>query len=380
MTPISRRELLRRVGGGAVVSAATPLIDALAVARTTEASCEEPSGHPIRLDRNENAYGPSERVKATLWESPRLVNRYPESADALVGALAGLHAVKPEQIVVGCGSLEVLCMAAAAFLGRGKKLIAARPTFDPIADCARRAGADVATVPLNKHYAHDLDAMLAHVDASAGLVYICNPNNPTGSLTPRRDLETFISKLPSTTRVLIDEAYHHYAGPSPTYASFLDRPVDDRRVIVTRTLSKIYGLAGLRLGYAIAASALARRLASTRLPMGVNVLAQRAGATALEDTDHVRLSVQRNASDRQEFYNQANARMLRVIDSHTNFVMLNTGGPAEEAIGYLRHHNIRVAPPIPSMAKYLRVSLGTPDEMREFWRVWDLMPPRAMQM
>ena len=180
--------------------------------------------------------------------------------------------------------------------------------------------------------------------------------------------------------MLIDEAYHHYAGASSAYASFIDRPVDDHRVVVTRTLSKVYGLAGLRVGYAIAAVEVARELTSHRVPMDVSVLALRAGAAALSDLDHVRLSVTRNANDRQEFYNQANARMLRVIDSHTNFFMLKTGGHANGAIDHLKKHNILVAPPIPSMAKYIRVSLSTPHDMVEFWRVWDLMPAHHMEM
>jgi histidinol-phosphate aminotransferase len=365
---ITRRRLLRRVGEGAVATVGLPLLGELSFA-----ACTEPHGGPLRLNMNENAYGPSERTKATLRESVSLVNRYPDSAEALVEAIAGFHAVEPEQVVVGCGSTQILRMAVAAFLGRGQRLVLASPTFDAIAEYARSAGADVVTVPLTKLHAHDLDAMLARVDASAGLVYICNPNNPTGTLTPRRDVETFIRKLPSTTRVLVDEAYHHYAGTSSTYASFIDRPVDDDRVIVTRTLSKVYGLAGLRLGYAIAAREPARRLTSLRPPMTVSLFALRGGATALGDSEHVSLSVQRNANDRQEFYNQANARMLRVIDSHANFVMLNTGGRAEEAIRHLQKHNILVAPTISSMPKYIRVSLGQPREMREFWRVWDLM-------
>ena len=380
MMLISRRHLLRRIGGGAVVSAAIPAIRESAFAGTTESLRATQHGGPIRLNMNENAYGPSERVTATMRASLSLVNRYPDTAGALVGEIAGLHGVKPEQVVVGCGSTEILRLAVATFLGRGEKLVVASPTFDPIVDYARSAEAEVVTAPLTKQYAHDLDAMLAQADASTGLVYLCNPNNPTGSLTPRTDLETFIRNLPSTTRVLIDEAYHHYAGTPSAYASFIDRPVDDRRVVVTRTLSKIYGLAGLRLGYAITAPATAHQLSSMRLPMNVNVLALRGGVTALDDRDYVSLSVRRNANDRQEFYNQANARMLRVIDSHASFVMLNTGGPAEAAIDHLRKHNILVAPPIPSMTKYIRVSLGRPHEMREFWRVWDLMPPHTMEM
>src|SRR5437016_11063419 len=287
----SRRHRLRRLGGGAVVSAAIPLIRESSFAGTRESVRATPHGGPVRLNMNENAYGPSERVTATMRASLSLVNRYPEAAGALVGEIAGLHAVKPEQVVLGCGSTEILRLAAATFLGRGKKLVVASPTFDPIIDYARPAGAEVTTVPLTKQYAHDLGAMLAHADASTGLVYLCNPNNPTGSLTPRKDLETFIRKLPPTTRVLIDEAYHHYAGTSSAYASFIDRPVDDRRVIVTRSLSKVHGLSGLRLGYAIAAPEAARRLRAAEPPMDVGAGALRGATEALHDRGHVRLSV-----------------------------------------------------------------------------------------
>src|SRR5712664_124444 len=202
---ISRRDLLRRLGKGAVVSAALPWIHEASFAETTPSSRADRSGGPIRLDLNENAYGPSERAKAAMRDSRDLVDRVPDAGQALARAIAALHRVGSEQVVPGRGSVGVMRMAAAAFLGRGKKLVLASPTFDPIAEYARSAGGEVEAVPLDKQYAHDLDAMLAHVDAAGGLVYICNPNNPTGTLTPRHDLETFIRKLPSTARVLIDE-------------------------------------------------------------------------------------------------------------------------------------------------------------------------------
>jgi len=377
---ISRRTLLRRLGGAAGIGTAASLIDAAAAATPRSSSGHHGHDGPIRLNMNENAYGPSARAAAAMRDGLGLVNRYPESVDVLVAEIAALHGVTPEHVVLGCGSTGVLRMAAATCLRARTKLVLASPTFDLLADYAARAGAAVATVPLDRHHAHDLDAMLVQADASASLVYICNPNNPTGSLTPRNDLEAFIRKLPATSRVLIDEAYHHYAGASSAYASFIDRPVDDRRVIVTRTLSKVYGLAGLRLGYAIAAPEVARELASCRAPMEINLLALQAGVAALTDRDHVRLSVRRNANDRQEFENQAGARMLRVIDSHANFVMLKTGRPARVAIDHLTAHNILVAPPVPSMGHYIRVSLGTPHEMLEFWRVWDLMGPHSTHM
>src|SRR5919205_705733 len=125
-------------------------------------------------------------------------------------------------------------------------MLQSTPTFEALEFYARSVGAEVISLPLTHEFAHDLQGMLAKIASSTGLVYICNPNNPTGSITPRKGLEEFISQLPSTVFVLIDEAYHHYAGQSSMYASFIDHPVNNSRVIVTRTFSAIYGLARLR--------------------------------------------------------------------------------------------------------------------------------------
>ena len=290
------------------------------------------------------------------------------------------HGLPPDRVVLGCGSGEILRIAADTFVGSRRSLIVAQPTFELIAAYAKRAGADIVAVPLSKDFSHDLPAMLARSNAATGLVYICNPNNPTGSLTRRRDLEAFIRELPETTCVLIDEAYHHYVGESPDYASFIDRPVDDNRVIVARSFSKIYGMAGLRAGYAVATPETARRLASCRLLENINVVAARAAVAALDDQEYVRTSVTRNVDDRQEFVNQAHARMLKPIDSQTNFVMMNVERPALEVIERFRQYGILLPPPVPSFEKYIRVSLGSPAEMREFWEVWDLMPVRHSSM
>ena len=318
---------------------------------------------------------------AAMREGLGLANRFPDSeSDALIGKIANLHRVKPDQVILGCGSTEILRMAAVAFLGPGRKLVTTSPSFDAMVQWARATGAEVLARPLDKAFSHDLTAMLAGTDASTGLVYLCNPNNPTGTLTTRKDLEAFLRRLPATTHVVIDEAYHHYVGGSSAYASFIDRPLDDRRVIVTRTFSKIYGLAGIRIGYAIAASGTARRLSSHPLGDGLNVIAVRAAAMALDDAEQVKASARRNADHRQEFFNQANARMLRAINSHTNFAMLNTGLPGEEVAAHFSKNNILVAHGFASMDKYIRVSLGRPQEMLEFWRVWDLLPPHKMSM
>lgn len=374
-----RRNLFRGFAAGVFAGTAPPFLGDLASTAVPLPAVQ--SGGLIRLDRNENPYGPSHKAIEAITASLRLCNRYPRGEyEALTEKIAYSHKVKPQQVILGAGSREILWMAAKAHLSTGKRLVLASPTFEAVADFAKLGGADVVAVPLNKTFQHDLDGMLARITNSGGLIYICNPNNPTGSLTPRKDLEAFLAKLPSTATVLIDEAYHDYVAPSSGYASFLDQPVDDPRVIVLRTFSKIYGLAGLRVGYAIASPRAAVKLSANRPQWSVSVAATRAAAAALEDSDYVRFSAKRNTDDRQEFYNRENAYMLGSIDSHTNFVMVRTGLPSAQVLDHFKKHNVLLGPPIVQMDKYIRVSLGLPEEMREFWRVWDLLPHHPMAM
>jgi histidinol-phosphate aminotransferase len=212
------------------------------------------------------------------------------------------------------------------------------------------------------------------------LVYICNPNNPTGSLTPRKDLEAFLRKLPREIAVVIDEAYHEYVGKSSDYTSFIDHPIDDNCVIVVRTFSKIHGLAGLRLGYAVSSKEVSLNLSLTQLERGINIVAARAAAAALDDSDYVQHSFKRNIDDRQEFYNQTNARMLRQIDSHTNFVFMHAGLPSSQVIEHFEQNNIVLGPVVSQMDKHVRVAISTKENMKEFWRVWDLQPSHSHKM
>ncbi len=377
---LSRRKLLRGLGTGIVGAAAVPSFADASVRAVAGASWPTAEGRGlralIRLHRNENPYGPSRDVIDAMHKAARTVaHRYPNvETDRLRSAIADGHNVTTDHVVLGCGSTEILRVAAQAFLESRGKLVVASPTFDWFARYSQHPGTEVVRVPLTKDYSHDLDTMLARGGASASLVYICNPNNPTGTLTRRQDLEAFVRKLPATTRVLIDEAYHHYVGPSADYASFLDRPLADPRVIVTRSFSKIYGLAGLRLGYAVAAPETARLLRLHLLPDNVNAVAAKAALIALRDGEHLRISLARNADDRQEFYNEANARMLRAIDSQTNFVMVNAGRPASHVIEHFRKHKIVLPQPFPGFDKHIRVTLGTPEDMRAFWRIWDRLP------
>jgi histidinol-phosphate aminotransferase len=372
----SRRNFLRTLGTTMAAGAATTLpVDAAPLLfKSTRA--RQPGG-PVRLNSNENAYGPSPKVIATMRDTLSLSNRYPfHEYDRLIQSLATLHRVSSDQILLGCGSTEILRVAAMALLSPGKKLVHALPTFETIEEYGRTMGAEVVPVPLNREFAHDLPAMLAHCDASTALVYICNPNNPTGSITARKDIENFIAKLPANTCVLIDEAYYHYADDTVRAGSFIDHPLKDERIIVSRTFSKVYGMAGLRVGYAVGgAKNTIDKLSRYITEACVNEIAARAAVSALQDTDSVRDFIDRNADDRQEFFNQAQARMLKPISSHTNFYMMNVHQPTEKVIEHFRKNNVLIGRKFPPLNTYIRVSFGKPEEMIEFWRVWDLLPP-----
>ncbi|HEX3352965.1 MAG TPA: aminotransferase class I/II-fold pyridoxal phosphate-dependent enzyme [Terriglobales bacterium] len=373
---LSRRNFLRHLGVGTVAGAASRgSFSGIAKAVVLEPSRTTEFSAPILLNSNENAYGPSKRVEEAMRSALPRANRYPfREYDRLVQRIASFHRVKPEQVILGSGSTEILRIAAFTFLGVGRQLVQASPTFEAMEACARCSKAEILSVPLSREYAHDLEGMLKCGNAST-LYYVCNPNNPTGSLTPRKDLETFIDKLPKASHVLIDEAYHHYAGESD-YKSFIEHPIDHDRVIVSRTFSKVYGLAGLRLGYAIAHPTIAQKMRSHPTMATINEVAIQAAIAALEDIDSMVDSVKRNADDRQEFCNHARARGLMPIDSHANFVMLNVRHPAKEVIQYFEENNILVGRRVPQCDNYIRVSLGLPEEMNAFWRTWDMQPAR----
>lgn len=371
---ISSRRRFLRFGAGAAATISLPLNGLLRAASFEPSRSQQDDGF-IRLNSNENVYGPSTKVMDAIKSAVGAANRYPGfEYESVAETVATMNHVKREQVLFGCGSTEILRLAAFAFLGNGKQLIQASPTFEAMEHYARAAGSEVISVRLTPAFAHDLDGMLARANGSTTLVYICNPNNPTASLTARKELETFISKLPASTYVVIDEAYHHYAGNSGMYSSFIDRPIDNQRVMVTRTFSSVYGLAGLRLGYAVGSPKTIQQLRKFATEDNINVIVAKAATAALNDGDSVNDFVERNANDRQEFFNQAMGRGLKPIDSHANFVMMNTYHPADEVIEHYRKNNILIGRHFPPMDTYIRVSLGRPEEMRAFWETWDMLP------
>jgi histidinol-phosphate aminotransferase len=372
---ISRRSLFKAAGFTAAVAATSGFPDSLLT--WAEPLREQSPGGPILLNSNENAYGPFPSVLA--MPSPfRDANRYPDfSVEQLVKRLAKTHNVNADQIIIGCGSTEILKLAVSAFTGPGKKLVMATPTFEAVGFYANATKADVVKVPLAASYAHALVAMGIEAQKDPGLVYICNPNNPTGSVTPRRSLESFIRELPKNCYVLMDEAYHDFVTVSADYASFIESSVHDDRVIVARTFSKIFGMAGLRLGYAVASPATAKLLRVHQQQDSINIFALRCGATSLDDPDERQIAATRNNNDREAFMHEASVRKITAIPSWTNFVMINSLRPVKTVIEHFNQNNIRIGRPFPPMDTFARISLGKPDQMKAFWAAWDKLPKLA---
>src|SRR5947209_14927325 len=253
---LSRRGFTRMLGAGAALAALRPPLRLGARAQRQPVARAARNGARaaapvVRLSSNENPYGPSPAALRAMTEAFGLAWRYPdEHQDALVAELSRLHGVGGDQILLGDGSSEILKLAAAAFTGPGRGLVVADPTFEAVAHYARTGHAEVTAVRLTPDYRHDLSKMLGAA-GSAGLVYVCNPNNPTASLTPKGEVHAFLSKVPRETFVLVDEAYYHYVE-SGDYESVIPLVQDYPNLIVARTFSKVYGMAGLRCGYCVA--------------------------------------------------------------------------------------------------------------------------------
>lgn len=369
VSPISRRRFAGLLGLGLASTALRPLSPAQAAPQTAPM----PAGTDgiIRLSSNENPYGPSPAAFDAMRQAFDLAWRYPdEAADGLVADLAKLHGVGTNQVLLGNGSGEILKLCAAAFTGPGRPVAMADPTFEAIGRFARAAGGEVLRVPLTADHRHDL-AKMTEAARFAGLVYVCNPNNPTGSVTP--DLQGFLARLPAGTAVLVDEAYHHYAD-GKDYESIIPRIADRPNLIVARTFSKIYGMAGLRCGYAVGSPETLDRLRFHQAWDTVNIQALVAARAALGDAAHLERSRTLNQETRTWITEALAARGYRAIPSQTNFLMADLKRDVSPVIDRLRQQRVEVGRRFPALPTHLRVTIGTRPQMERFLTALDEVP------
>lgn len=291
--------------------------------------------------------------------------RYPdEYADMLAEELARLHGIPANQLLLGDGSGEILKLCAAAFTGSDKKLVIANPTFEAIARHASVSNAEVVKVDLTSDYSHDLKKMLAAA-SDAGLVYICNPNNPTASITSKTEVSDFLAKLSPTTVVLVDEAYHHYVE-SKDYETVIPLVKQYPNLIVARTFSKIYGMAGLRCGYCVTQTGNMSRLRKHQIFDSVNIMALVAALASVKDLEHVPHGRKLNTEVKQSVCVELDTLGYRYIPSHANFMMIDLRREVRPVLAGLRSRGVEVGRLFPALPNFMRVTIGTGAEMKQF--------------
>ncbi|HEX4667391.1 MAG TPA: aminotransferase class I/II-fold pyridoxal phosphate-dependent enzyme, partial [Chthoniobacterales bacterium] len=358
------------LGAGAAAAITRPALT-LGKAAPAEAPGASAKAGLVRLSSNENPYGPSPQALKAMSDAFDLACRYPdENTDALVEALVQLNGVERTEILLGDGSGEILKLCADVFTGpltadqaAGGTLVVADPTFEAILYHAKENGAKIAKVPLTASFAHDLPKMLGAT--KKGLVYICNPNNPTASITPKEEVREFIAQVPNDTMVLVDEAYHHYAD-SPEYESMIPLVKDHPNLIVARTFSKIYGMAGLRCGYCVAQSYMIERLRARQSWDSANIMAVVAARASLADAEQVTKGRRLNAETRA-FTTDALEKMgYKSIPSQANFIMIDVKRPVVPLIASLKQRKVQVGRLFRPMPNHLRLTIGKKSEMEAF--------------
>jgi histidinol-phosphate aminotransferase len=360
---ISRRDFARLLGAGVAAAVVRPQVSFAKPTQSVTTPLAE--GGIVRLSANENPYGPSPKAFQAITDSLGLACRYPdEHNNVLIDKLAKLNGVNHDQILLGDGSGEILKLCAETFTGpQNGKLVAADPTFEAILNNASANGAEVVKVPLTSTYAHDLPKMLS--SAKAGLIYVCNPNNPTASITPKDELRDFIAKTPPQTTILVDEAYFHYAD-SPDYDSVIALVKDQPNLIVSRTFSKIYGIAGLRCGYCVAQKETIDRMRRNQMWDSVNCMALAAATASLDDLDHVPNGQRLNKEAKTSTVRQLEKLGYETIPSQANFIMFDCKRPVVPLIQAMKQRHVHVGRLFPALPNHMRVTIGKSSEMESF--------------
>ena len=329
----------------------------------------------VWLNANENAAGPPpcslDAMRAVMASSGRY--HYNEFGD-IYAVMAKAEGLTPEQIVVGSGSSEVLHTAVDLFTSPTRPLIGVNPAYEGPRDVARNLGRPVILTKLLNDYTADVHKMAEEADqAHGGLIYLCNPNNPTSTVTSAQDVDWLVNNLPANTTLLVDEAYIHFVE-RPDVKSALLYVQQGKNVIVTRTFSKIYGMAGLRVGFAAARPDLTERMARMALNV-ISIVSARAVVAALADRDNI-LRERKAAlvKTRRELTAWLRERDVRFVEPNANFVMIDVGRNAREFITTMPTMGVAPGRPFPPLDNMLRVSIGTDADMTKFrevfWKVY----------
>jgi len=370
----SRRSFLKWTAAAAAASTFRIMSEPmLAAAAVKHERTKYPPG-AIVIDANENPLGPCDAARAAVVSLAPQGGRYSYwLTDELVETFAQQNSLKQEYIRPYPGSSEPLHYSMLAFTSASRSYVTADPGYEAGMHAAKVSGARLVKVPLTKTHAHDIPAMLAAAP-DAGLFYICTPNNPTGTLTPHADIEQLVAKKPKYSLVLVDEAYIHFADGA---SSAIDLVKAGQDVIVLRTFSKIYGMAGLRCGFAIARPELLAKLENCG---GFSALPITAVSAATASLKHEHLVADRkltNATIRRKTFEWLDRQGHTYVPSQANFFMLDTKRPAREVIDAMADKNVFIGRIWPIWPTYSRITVGTQAEMDAFTSAFDAVMKNA---
>lgn len=319
----------------------------------------------IKLASNESPLGPSIKAQQAIRKSIKDLSLYPEGTGMVLReAIAKRWKVKPENVILGNGSNEVIELILHAFLNEGEEIITCRPSFLVYFLSAKVFNAKLIEVPL-KYYLYDLDAIASKITPKTKVIFIANPNNPTGTIVDGNSVAKFIEKIPDNIIVVFDEAYGEFANPK-LFPDTMDHIRKEKSVIMLRTFSKIYGLAGLRIGYGIADSSIVGLLNKVRQPFNINSLAQIAAVAALDDEDYRHRMIALISAGRHYLYNEFYKLELFYVPSEANFILVNVGDGEKVFKDLLKKGVIVRAMEEYGMPEFIRVTVGTMPQNRKF--------------
>jgi histidinol-phosphate aminotransferase len=318
--------------------------------------------HAVKLASNENPLGPSPKAMAAARAVLGDANRYPDGGThALRQTLAERRGVSPEEIFIGLGSSEIIDLAARVLLRAGLEGLTSEGTYAPFSVAIRASGAGLVLVP-QRHFAFDLAAMAKAITPKTGVIYLANPNNPTGSAFTGKEFEEFLGQVPDGVLVVLDEAYIDYAVSADLRQS-VDAYRNRKNLLILRTFSKVYGLAGLRIGYAIGRPQLLLAMNKLKTPFNTSGVAQAAALAALDDNEHVNRCIETNARERKRLSEDLAKMGLRPVPSEANFVFIVVGPDAQALSDDLLQLGVIVRPlGWMGFPEAIRISVGTPEE------------------
>jgi histidinol-phosphate aminotransferase len=324
--------------------------------------------HAIKLASNENPLGASPLAIAAAQKALAASNRYPDgSGFYLREALAKKHGIPVESIILGGGSTELIDLSARIALVPGDCGVTSYGSFPLYYIAIRATGASFLDVPM-RDYQFDLEAIARDLPEETKLIFLANPNNPTGTMFSADNLDTFLARVPEHILVVLDEAYYDYVD-DPNYSRSIDVVRGGRNLIVLRTFSKVYGLAGLRIGYGIGPAALLAEMNKIRGPFNTSGVAQAAASAALDDTEHVRRSVESNRAGLAQMASGLHSLKIKFVPSVANFLLVIFGTDTEPLVEELLKHGVIVRPMRwMGFPTALRVTVGTHEENEKFLR------------